>query len=195
MAVAFAGLTASAQEVTWGVKAGANISNFKAKEGGFSSTNDSKVGFHVGAFLDWGLSQSFYIQPGLYFSQQGSKNDAGGVDVKMNASYLKLPILASYRINLSGENIRLHINAGPYVAYGLGGKIDDGTSKVDTFGDDGLKRFDAGLSVGLGVNFNKFYVGGGYDFGLANIVDKDYFGGNDAKMKSQNWNITVGFTF
>ena len=39
------------------------------------------------------------------------------------------------------------------------GKIDGVSEKADTFGDDGLKRFDAGLGLGVAFEFGKIVVG------------------------------------
>ena len=180
----------------------------------------SRLGFKIGVIYDWGLSKAFYIQPGLYFSTQSAhdseKEDGDKYEQKWKLNYLPLSILASYRIALS-DNMKLHINAGPYLALGLGGKVKwnatiggekykgdykaFGTTKS---GDDesedesdnrkgGLKRFDAGLSFGIGVSIKKFYVGLNYDLGLANIADKDQW--KDYKIKNRNFSIGVGYNF
>lgn len=38
-------------------------------------------------------------------------------------------------------------------------KIDGVSEKADTFGDDGLKRFDAGLGLGVAFEFGNIVVG------------------------------------
>ena len=48
----------------------------------------------------------------------------------------------------------LWLMLGPYLACGIAGKTkidlgNDTERKYDTFGDDALKRFDAGLGVGV----------------------------------------------
>ena len=108
------------------------------------------------------------------------------------------------------DNVKWHINAGPYVAVGVGGKVkweetyDGDTDKGDykafgTADEDsdqekgGLKRFDAGLSFGTGVSINKFYVGLTYDLGLVNAADKDAW--KDYKMRNRNFSIGVGYNF
>lgn len=146
---------------------------------------------------------------------------------KWNLNYLQLPILASYRFTLT-DNIKLHINAGPYVAVGLGGKMKFeadgekydikafGTSKGGDYDDEwdyyasgwddeddyydeegsekgGLKRFDAGLTLGAGVSVNKFYIGLSYDLGLANIAEKKEW--PDMKIRNRNFSIGVGYNF
>lgn len=53
-----------------------------------------------------------------------------------------------------GQQFWSSFKGGPYLAYGVGGKtkIDGVSEKADTFGDDGLKRFDAGLGLELLLN-------------------------------------------
>lgn len=225
LAVIAAGMvfSASAQESGFGVRASLNLSNVQNKYdgevGGGESKSDyeydfkNRVGFNIGVIYDWGISESFYIQPGLYFTTRGAKLKESEEDYKYeqkwNLNYLQLPILASYRIALS-DNVKWHINAGPYVAVGVGGKVkweetyDGETDKGDykafgTADEDsdeekgGLKRFDAGLSFGTGVSIDKFYIGLTYDLGLVNAADKDVW--KDYKMRNRNFSIGVGYNF
>ncbi|WP_294618385.1 porin family protein [uncultured Bacteroides sp.] len=206
----------NAQGVNFGVRAGMNVANaggdFKdeMKDVDFKS----RVGFHVGVIADVELSEKFYLQPGLYFTTKGLKSEdkeGMGYEEKYNLNYLELPILASYRFNLS-DNVQWQINAGPYFAVGVGGKVKgtdfDGIEyKYDAFGvadedsdeeKGGLKRFDAGLSFGTGITYNKIYFGIKYDLGLANIADKKaWTGENDKgqKIRNRNFAISVGYTF
>lgn len=225
LAVMTAGMVfnATAQESGFGVRASLNLSNVNNKYTGEVASGESKsdyeydfknrVGFNIGLIYDWGVSESFYIQPGLYFTTRGAKvkesEEGYKYEEKWNLNYLQLPILASYRIALS-DNVKWHINAGPYLAVGLGGKVkweetdEDGKNKGDykafgTTSEDsdeekgGLKRFDAGLSFGTGVSINKFYVGLTYELGLINAADKKEW--KDYKMKNRNFSIGVGYNF
>lgn len=202
--------SAKAQEITWGVRAGLSIPKVNEKiegdDGDFSSGYKSKIGFHLGVIADLGISESFYIQPGLYFTTKGTKAKYEGITEKWNLNYLQIPVLASYRFNLGGDT-KLHINVGPYFAFGVGGKFkyEGGgeTYKIDAFGTSdedsdeekgGLKRFDAGITFGAGVSFGKIYAGLNYDLGLSNIADKDVYG-SDYKLKNQGFNISVGYNF
>lgn len=197
-----------AQEVKFGVKAGMNMtslgSDFKDNFDGFDQK--TKIGFNIGAFVDWGITESFYIQPGLYYSNKGVKFEAkedSDIKMKVNLSYLELPILASYRFTLT-DNMKLHINTGPYLAYGLGGKIKFEPKEVaDEMGGDlkafdeeegDLKRFDFGWSFGAGVNFSAIYVGVKYDLGFSNIAG-DSYDEEDVKIHNRNFSVSVGYTF
>lgn len=211
----------NAQEVKFGIKAGMNLSTLGSdlkndfKE--FDMSQKTRIGFHIGAFVDVEIIENFYIQPGLFYSSKGVKAKESGYEETLNLNYLEIPILASYRIAIS-DKVKWHINAGPYLAYGLGGKIktkDDSnwdddddwdyySARSEDYDDDGvnnkvfdknggdLKRFDFGLSLGTGVEFNAFYVGLKYDLGLVNIAGNSW---DKTKIKNSNFAISVGYTF
>ena len=46
---------------------------------------------------------------------------------------------------------------------------NDTERKVDTFGDDALKRFDAGLGVGVALEFGRIIAGLDGQFGLVDV--------------------------
>ncbi len=177
LAIAACALFVSAAQagvpVTYGVRAGMNVSNMKMKEGGSSEKFGTKVGFHVGAIVDIPVfKQYLYVQPGLSFTQKGAKDSEGGLTETLNPLYLEIPILLSGRYDIN-KKVQVQVSFGPYFAAGLCGKDKEKwgseTDKEDFFGD-GVKRFDAGLSVGAGVLLMKHYfVGIQYEAGLANI--------------------------
>ena len=96
---------------------------------------------------------------------------------------------------MPGTRVVLH--AGPYVAYGIGGKTSAGNVEVDTFKDDafldvlnGLKPFDAGIGLGVGAEFGSILLDLGWDMGLTNL---SRVSGYD--VKTQNAYLSVGFKF
>jgi len=61
----------------------------------------------------------------------------------------------------------LYGGLGPYVAYGLGGKVKYNGGSEPVFGSQGYKRFDAGVHFQAGYRFKMgLSVGVGYDLGL-----------------------------
>ena len=118
----------------------------------------------------------------------GAKKDGNSI----NAMYLELPVMAAARFNVA-DNTNLVVNAGPYFACGIAGKTkfdlgNDTERKVDTFGDDALKRFDAGLGVGVALEFGRIIAGLDGQFGL---VDVQKLG----NPKNMNFSIVVGYKF
>lgn len=186
----------SDQPVTFGIRAGMNMSNFSGDD---AEDLDSRIGFNVGVSVDIPLLQSLYLQTGLYATQKGAKYEEDGDELKFNPLYLEIPVLASYRYDFS-ESTQLQINVGPYLAYGISGKAKyteyDGhaskSAEVDFFGDDddqfGGKRFDVGLQVGAGITVSKFYLGCAYEFGFSDAV-------KDLKAKNSNFMVNLGYNF
>lgn len=198
LVVAFALLVsvgASAQlPLSFGINAGMNLSNV----GGDIDDTDAKVGFQVGVTADLALPMNFFLQSGLSFTTKGYKIDESVAGYKaetsVNAMYLQLPIRAGYKL-VSLPGFDLNVNAGPYFAYGLGGKtkyeLNHKDYKHDTFDDGRLKRFDFGLGFGVGATvMTKFTVNLGYELGLTNISDAK---GDD--IKNRNAFLTVGYKF
>lgn len=192
-------VTAVSAQTSLGIKGGVNMSNFYGDE---LDDRNVKIGFHVGVAADYEFMYNHAIQTGLFFTTKGAKyqGEFGSVtgEVSLNPMYLQLPVHYAYKIDVSpGTRVVLH--AGPYVAYGIGGKANvtisssEGSSEtdgVDIFGDDGFDRFDAGLGLGIGAEFGRFLVDLGWDMGLVNIS-----GYSEANVKNQNAYLSVGYKF
>lgn len=134
----------------------------------------------IRAYVIWGLG-SFAREEVEYVGK-----------VNMNELYIQLPIMMAARLNL-GKNYSASLSAGPYIAYGVGGKTSgemeeyDYSSeynpnrsyrfRIDTFGnriDDkmGNKRFDAGLMFGLNIEYHKFIFGAELQLGMIKVNDQ-----------------------
>lgn len=212
-------------EIEYGVRAGLNISDITGKYtgGGMSVKADLKslAGFHVGGVVGIPITNGFYLQPGLMFSSKGARDvykDSGegwsekSVS-KMFPVYMEIPVLASFRADIV-DNVKLHVNVGPYFGIGLGGNVtgkyewtEDGQSgsgksdpyplfgKSDENKERGnMQRFDFGLSFGAGVAlWQHYYVGLKYDLGLVNMAVKDL--ANSVKYHNGTFAITLGYNF
>ncbi|RNC66801.1 porin family protein [Proteiniphilum sp. X52] len=217
----------SAQGLSLGIKGGVNMSNLSGKE---VKDSKMKLGFNVGMAVDYEFESNMAIQSGLYFIKKGAKLSSikidqkvgeiqlsGTVDKTVNAMYLQVPLHLAYKIDVSPE-ARLVLHAGPYAAYGIGGKISGkstvkapgnvpadkkaaveaalkeinaSTTGVKTFDKKmGYKPFDAGVGIGLGAEFGSFLVDLGWDMGLLNISRN-----KGVNVKNQNAYLSVGFKF
>ncbi|WP_029903102.1 porin family protein [Prevotella sp. 10(H)] len=202
--------SANAQDkpLTFGVKAGMNLSNFS---GDGADGMDAKIGFNVGVTVDYQLTQELYLLTGLEFTMKGGK-DKGTLSLpgydytytgeeKDNPMYLQIPIHLGYKLAVAdATNIVFH--AGPYIAYGVGGKSKIKGSyasagenayvdtDIDFFGKDRAKKFDMGLGLGATVEFGKIGVGLGYDFGLLNMSRS-----SELKVRNMNAYLTLGYKF
>lgn len=154
---------ATAQENKLSIKAGVGLSTVT----GDIEDAKTKFAYKVGVGYEFGITESFAIEPALMFSAKG----AGELDLY----YLEVPIMAVGHFN------KLTVNAGPYIGYGIAG--------TDSYFDlEGAKRFEAGLGAGLKYNFDKFIVGVDCTYGLTSIVE-------DFSCKNLAFGLTLGYSF
>lgn len=178
-------------QVKWDAKVGMNFSNM-------TKFDDTKAlpGFNLGVGMDYGFSENWSLQSGLMISSKGYKVKDYA---KVRPIYLDIPILAAYKFNIS-DNTKFVINAGPYLAFGLGGKYnyDEGEDpKIfkDYEDEKGWKRFDLGIQYGIGLEIGDHY--------LVNLTGQngfispvDYPDGYDGdKPKNMTFSIGVGYRF
>lgn len=180
---AFGLSTATAQEVSFGAKAGVNIANVSSDD---IDNTSSLTSFHIGAVANIALSEEFLLQPELFYSEEGyTYKIDGSADVKLN--YLNLPILAKYMI-VDG----LSIEAGPQIGFLLSGKIKYDGISADI--KDQLKSTSFSAAMGLGYKLDSgINFAARYNLGLSNIVD--FEGSEGAKAKSNVFLLSVGYMF
>ncbi len=142
-----------------------------------------KVGFHVGAFAELGLSESFAIQPELLFSTQGASFEEDGVEADYNLSYLTLPVLAKVKI---GEVFNIH--AGPQFGLLLSSEAKFGDLEVDT--KDENKSVDVGVAFGIGADLPVgLTLAARYNLGLTDIAEEN----QGEAVKNGVIQISVGY--
>lgn len=141
--------TANAQDIKFGVKAGANFSNFSG-----DADTDGLTSFYIGGLADFAVSEKFHVQPELLYSMEGAK------DAEM--SFLRIPIMAKYYV-AEGFNLQ----AGPSIGFKM--SADDGLDEVTKSMDFGL-GLGAAYELPIGVFFDARY-----NLGLSNISDVDGF--------------------
>ncbi len=188
----------------------------------------NKIGFHLGAKAEVALpsvANGVYANAGAFISLKGCKQDYGDLGKSTtNAYYLEIPIHIGYK-HYVNENLSIYGEVGPYIAYGIGGKLEtsetyiegdydydsgynttisQSKSKIDTFGDGGLKRFDIGAGLRVGVELkNKYTFSLGYDWGFVDIYkdsdldldDDEYTIDLTPSAKNANLTISLGYKF
>ncbi len=163
--------------VSFGIRAGLNMAT--TKFGDSYDETGMTIGFHFGVIADIKLTEMLYFTPGLLYSGKGYKYDK--IETA-SASYVDIPLVFSARFG-DIDQLQFQVNAGPYVAMGVGGKIksEKNDSEKDFF--DYYKGFDYGLSVGGGILIScHYYVGLSLQVGFA-----DY--------RNQNISIGIGYNF
>lgn len=185
-------------QAKWGIVAGPQFSSMTIKNPGLTGTSKetSKIltGIRAGVTVDIPLADEFYIGTGLLYSGKGGKSKSS--DAKTTLSYLELPIHFMFKPEVGSG--RLVLSAGPYLAYGLGGKIKDtGFGDFNVYDDEALllkqKRFDAGVGINVGYEMPMgLYFGLNTDLGLVNTADNT---NNDRKFKNTSFGVSVGYKF
>lgn len=206
-----------------GPKVGMNLANcaFNIDDGDDPDTK-FRLSYAVGVVLDYGFTDAVSLQSGLMFSSKGFSYDLeeeSGDGVTYDGydrsilNYIELPINAVYKIK------GFQIFAGPYLAYGVGGKekwdytysysgIEDeesgetklkpimGDVDIDELEDDeaAFYPFDWGFNFGVGYQAGGFLFNAGYSLGLGNIMPK-YSDDVREQMKFSNRVITVSVAY
>ena len=178
-----------AQETAPGIKGGLNYATVSGGEGSASGI----IGFHLGGYYQYMISDMIAIQPELLIQQGGFNFEQnvpffGDMSQKWRVTYLQIPVVAKFYI---GGAEGLSIDAGLYLGIKITDKVTtEASNSAVTVGEPApTKGLDFGIPIGLsyalgsGLNF-----GIRFNYGLAKFVD----GGT-----SQNriFNFTVGYSF
>lgn len=197
---------------TFGVRAGVNFQNFNGKDSqGDKLKNDLIVGFNAGVNVEIPVAPDFYLQPGLLFSLKGAKTTEESLAGKVNVDYIELPVNFIYKPVLG--NGRLILGLGPYLAYGVGGKIKLSDSGIDLekkikFENDlsesqllddefYLRPFDAGANLLAGYEF-AFGISFQLNAQLGLLKVNPGYGGDSedkSSVKNTGFGISVGYRF
>jgi len=120
------------------------------------------------------------------------------IDNLTNLYYLDIPL--SVKMYSSVGKTSLYFEVGPYVGIGLSGKVYDTgnyppTTKKISWGPsniDDYKRFDGGISMGVGLKIELIQIGLSYDLGLANIFP---LGGTDYYAHNRVFSVFMELMF
>lgn len=208
-------VSAQSSGMQFGILGGVNFQNLNGKDySGNKLENDMIVGFHAGVNVLIPIAPEFYFQPGLLFSTKGATNEnvvlGTTITTTTNLSYIELPINLVYRGEL-GNGFVL-VGFGPYVGYGIGGKVSveggsvtlendvEFKSVVET--DDELltpyfKAFDAGANVFAGYEMaGGLFMQLNAQLGLLNINPEDKrIIDDESSVKNTGFGLSLGYRF
>ena len=152
-------------------------------------------GLQIGTSYQAGITRMFSIVPELNFALKGGTLKENN-PLTTNKSTLRFftvetPVFARLHIH------QFYVNAGPYAAYTLGGRLKingtgdlpSSTTKLSFGGSPGdFKRWDYGFQAGAGYNFklkkSTLTLDGRYGYGLVNMS-------NDIKRYNRTLNISL----
>jgi hypothetical protein len=170
----------------------------------YSDDFKMKLGWHFGGVGELELNDNMSVEAALMLSSKGYKYEDEDWDVKNTFSplFLHIPILFKYGVPVG--DFKLFGQAGPYLAYGIGGKTkvtsdnpliedSDESIKWGSGDDDDLKPLDFGLNIGAGIAFemgleaNLFY-----ELGLGNHAIETEGG---TKIANRVFGISFAYKF
>lgn len=183
-------------ETEFGVKGGFNMSNLY-NNGDDVDDNNILYGFNAGVYATLPISDFVAIQPELLFTTKGAKLEYNSAlfngDAKFKLNYIELPLLV--RVNIT-KNFNVH--AGGYASYLVSSKVT-GSGDADfeqTIDTDDLNKFDAGISAGIGVDFNPVSIGVRYNYGLTTVgKERTVLGTTYTFPDAKNSNLTLYLSY
>ncbi len=138
----------------------------------------SDLGFQIG--VDFQIGDEWYIQPGVQFEALNNSkifmpsSAESSTNYELSRSYLRLPVMAGYRLGEPDGVFAFRIFTGPNVAFKLSGKVgdEDGNLPEEDLAEN-LKSAIFGWNAGVGVNLIKFlFVDVGYQIGLSKVFQE-----------------------
>ena len=150
----------------------------------------SSPAFHLGALYEWELSDKVSFRPKIVLSQQGDRTDE---EIIIRFSYSTLDYkTTSLNIPLNFKFFsKPYVIAGPQVGYVIGVNKDDGEDigDLDT-------SFDYGFNLGVGYDFDQFFVEVNVYQGFATVIDlPDFSLSSDGREKLTNTILQVSFGY
>ncbi|MCW3091449.1 MAG: PorT family protein [Ferruginibacter sp.] len=148
--------------------------NYGSANSALADYKKSTNGIQAGASFQAGITSGFSLVTELYYMRKGGKlktnNPTTTDESSLRLNTLELPVLA--RLHLG----KFYMNAGPSIAYNLGGKNTMGNMSTKLSfrnSSDGVKRFDAGIQMGGGIEFpfkqKRIALDIRYSYGLTNL--------------------------
>lgn len=180
-------------DVYYGLRIGAAFATVNSDDR-YLDGGSMKTGLDVGAVVGFQVAyrSPVYFETGLSYIEKGGKGHYEGTKFSYSLDYLQVPLVMKYMIDVD-RMFSVQPYVGGYLALGVAGKIKDFGHRqaYSSFNEEeGFQRFDGGIRIGCGVQYDFVYAELGYDFGLSNI-SHDYFD----TSRTGTLFATVGFNF
>lgn len=198
----FAVVLATNAEVKFGVKAGANLSNFSTEANVIDQIKGAN-NYQFGILFQAKLFM-FTIQPEVLYSVKGGDlnhpdftDPTGAPEIKFRSQNVEVPI--NLQLGLRLGPIRGYVQAGPYFSYMTGGAINGETETFNSFVEDfELNNIDYGVGFGAGAELFNLQLAVRYDLGFnpmgmkfTDIAAQNPF----SDLTNRNINISLAYLF
>ena len=184
------------EQLTFGVKAGLNVSNVYDSQGE-EFDNDAKLGLAAGAFVAIPLGTYLGVQPEVLFSQKGFKATGSVLgsdyEFKRTTNWLDVPLLIAVK-----PSSTVTLLAGPQFSFLIDGKYDFDSDIVSggveqEFDNDDERKSILCLTGGLDITLDNLVIGGRAGFDLKEN-NKD--GTSETPRYKNVWiQATIGYRF
>jgi hypothetical protein len=216
-----AGLFTNAKSQKLYLQGGVNLANISNSNSGATEKNNMLTTFNAGIMGRSNASEPIALEAGLLLDGRGAKantyttssTDDNYIKTKFNPLYLEIPVNLIVRMPLQSK-ANIFVNAGPYIAMGIGGKSkvetkflgavsnsssdiefnndDPSTTQQEDANYDKLKRFDYGVNLGAGFDLGKILLKANYGLGLSKINSTQTDNSSNDKNKYRTVSISVG---
>jgi hypothetical protein len=204
-------MSASIQAQTFGFRGGLNLATMVNKNDiqDFGEDFSMSPGLLLGGVFEFPISSFFSVESGVLLSTKGYKlvrnvteNGVTLLDIDQKATLYYLDVPVSFKAYQPIGDARLFASAGPYLSFGISGKYrsrietinyeEDIRDEVKWGSDNGdfYRRFDYGLTGGIGIAFRTIELAVRYQYGLANISPNQDFGHT---INNRVLSFTLGF--
>jgi hypothetical protein len=209
-------------QLSVGISTGTNLSRMSVSLRDLSTFKiNPTFGYNANLMVDYKINPSLSLSTGLSISRKGFNQHIKyfympgldtTADMTSKLTYLELPIYLKF--NTTINQISVFYGFGPYVAYGLYGKVtteitgrmtenlvdkvkwdksrDYHSDLLNTYGYSNLKRFDFGVGTLIGLKYKNVIISASYQYGLKNLM-WEFF--QDEKMSNSSLSLSVGYFF
>jgi len=205
----------NAGKMSFGVLGGVNLQNLNGKDSnGNKLENDMILGYHAGINAQIPIAPEFYFQPGLMFATKGAKKTYDVLGTAFTSttsiSYIELPLNLVYKAALGNGYFMLGF--GPYVGYGILGKVVTKGGSIDLtsdakfqnvveVGDDPtipyFKALDFGGNIFAGYEMSSgLFIQLDTQLGFYNInPENKYITDDQSSLKNTGFGLSIGYRF
>lgn len=206
-------LTTPFNRISWGARVSGDILNPSRVSSGYKEAEVFKAGggASLGAVCDIPIVTNLYLEPGFKFYCESYSVNKRGLrqisslmkSITLIKTGMRIPLMLGYHFDF-WENAKVHIFSGPELEVGFSAtsRTKKYNSHYDTDrsysiitenlygGGGGMRRLDLLWNIGVGLEFDKLYLGLTSSAGMLNM-----YTGGDMKYNENRINITVGYNF
>lgn len=176
-------------EYYYGLRLGLNTSSVGSDDVALDYTTRTGLGLGLVFGMELTNTAPVWLELGFNYSEKGGLISEKTENIKARMTYLEIPVVCKYSFDMSND-FCIQPFVGGYLALGIAGKIKDYNNREIYDSYDTFSRFDGGLRLGCGVEYQMLYAEMGMEFGLADISKDDF-----SSARTQNFFINIGVNF